>query len=435
MSNLRTFLAGPIARGTLVSLLIRVVGIGLGVVQAILTARLLGPEGYGAVAFVLSISMIFATVALAGTEMLAVREVARCAATGDGGQLHGFLRASRRIIIAAMVLCAGVLALILPLTPLAADFRSVMIYAVFIFPLLTLTLQNQGVLRGLGRTALSQIPFQIVRPVILVGVLVAFFLLGREIGPAGYLTAVLIGAGCALALALLTAARFTPALSGDRRPVALPTLARQSAPFFAISVLGLALTEISTLMLAWWSTPEETGLFQPIARIAPLLLLGAHAASVRYTPRVSEYWAKGEIAQLNAVTRTYTWTTTLFTLTTIIAILILGDWILGLFGEAFRANLPALYWLAGAQMVNALVGPTWSLLTMTGHTGRVLISHGLGLTTNVALGALLIPNYGVIGAAMAMAGGIVVWNIAMLIQVWRRLPVDPSILSLFRRPA
>ena len=435
MSNLRTFLAGPIARGTLVSLVIRVVGLGLGVVQAILTARLLGPEGYGAVAFVLSVSTILATVALAGTEMLAVREVAAAAAKGETARLHGFLRAIRLMAVIALIPGALAAALILPQTPLAAEFRTVLIYAAFLLPLLALTLQNQAILRGLGQTALSQIPFQILRPATLVTVLLACFLLGRDIGPSGYLTTAVIAAALACALAWLAARRFTPPLSGARTPLAMSSLARQSGPFFIISVLGLLLAEISTLMLAWWSTPEETGLFQPIVRIAPLMMIGAQAASMRYTPRVSEFWAKGDVALLRDVTRTYTWTTTLFTVATIGVILILGDWMLGLFGEAFRANLPALYWLAGAQLVNALVGPVHSLLTMTGHTGRVALSHGLGLATHVALGALLIPTYHGVGAAMAMAAGIFVWNIAMLVQVWRHLPVDPSILNLIARRA
>ena len=47
---------GPVARGSLMSIAIRVAALGLGFLQAVLTARLLGPEGYGTVAVALSIA-------------------------------------------------------------------------------------------------------------------------------------------------------------------------------------------------------------------------------------------------------------------------------------------------------------------------------------------------------------------------------------------
>jgi hypothetical protein len=49
---------GPIGRATIPSIAIRVAALALGFVQAILTARLLGPEGYGLVAVALSVATI-----------------------------------------------------------------------------------------------------------------------------------------------------------------------------------------------------------------------------------------------------------------------------------------------------------------------------------------------------------------------------------------
>ena len=433
MERFRNILAGPIARGTVVSLVIRVAGIGLGVVQAIMTARLLGPDGYGAIAFVLSISMIVATVVLAGTEMLSVREVARYLAERDFVGLRGFLRAIRIMLVGAVVLGVAAMAIVGANLTFAEEFRAVIIYSIVIFPMLALVLQFQGVLRGLGYTALSQIPFLFLRPLVLVGVLTYCFAFNIGIGPGGYLNTVVVAVVLSLILAGWTALRLTPAT--DTPPEVFPParLIGLSAPFLAISVLGLLLAEINTLMLAWWTTPEETGLFQPIARIAPLMMLGTHAASMRYAPRVSELWARGEVDRLDAVTQKYVRTTTAFTVAMIALILLSGKWILGVFGEAFTVNIAALWWVAAAQVVNVCFGPVWSLLTMTGFTTGVAISQGLGLAAHLVLGAILIPEYQGVGAAMAMAGGIIVWNFAMLIQVKRVLPFDPTLVGALKK--
>lgn len=429
MINVRTLLAGPIARGALVSLAIRLVGIGLGVLQAILTARLLGPEGYGAVALVLSVASILATVALLGAEMLTVREVARCVAKGDYGRLHSFLRAIRLMVVVALLPGVALAALILPRAPLAAEFQSVMIYAALIFPLMALTLQNQAILRGMGQTALSQIPFQILRPIVLVGVLSVSFLTGLEIDPDGYLLTAIVGAALAMALAWLAARRFTPDLEGVRHPTPLTPLLRQSAPFFATSALGLLLAEFSTLMLAWWSTPEETGLFQPVGRIAPLLLIGAQAASVRYASRISEFWAEGRIDRIQKVTRLFTLTTTGVAVALAAIVIVFDEPLLGVFGPGFAQNTSALWVLAAAQVANAACGPVGMLLAMTDRAALAVWPKVLALILAFIVGYVTVADYGALGAAIAMGAGVATWNVLTLAMVWRTMKFDPSIVG------
>lgn len=431
MERFRTILAGPIARGTVVSLVIRVAGIGLGVVQAILTARLLGPDGYGAIAFVLSISMIAATVVLAGTEMLAVREVAKYSAERDFLGLRGFLRAIRIMLVGAIVLGVAAMAILLANLTLAEEFRRVIIYAIVIFPILALVLQFQGVLCGLGHTALSQIPFLFLRPLVLVGVLAYCFAFSIGIGPEGYLYTVVVGAALALILAGWTALRLTPATDVPPQMFPAATLFGLSAPFLAISVLGLLLAEINTLMLAWWTTPEETGLFQPIARIAPLMMLGAQAASVRYAPRVSELWARGEIERVAKITRLYTLATTGFAAIFAFCVILFDGAILGLFGEAFAVHTIALWWVAGAQVFNAACGPVALLLTMTDRANSAVWPQALTLVLVVSVGYFLIPALGVLGAAITFSAATVFWNVLMLIAVVRKMKIDPSIFGMF----
>lgn len=428
--SLRTLLAGPIARGTIVSLLIRLCGIGLGVIQAILTARLLGPEGYGAIAMVLSLSMILATIALVGTEMLSVREVAKYVATGDTERLHGFLRASRLLVIATMVFGAFVVVLVLPQLPLAAEFHSVLIYAVFLFPIFALVLQNQAILRGIGQTALSQIPFQILRPVILVSVLLSCFISGIQIGTTGYLNTAIAGAVSALILAWLATVRFIPKRKAAPEAMSIANLAQHSSPFFVISILGLLLGEVSTLMLAWWSTPEQTGLFQPIARIAPLLLIGAQAASIRYASRLSELWTQGQMKKIEQITRLFTLVSTFIAVGMAMAFVLFGKVLLGIFGTEFATNTTALWVVAGGQIFNAAFGPVGLLLTMTNRASFVVWPQIAALIATLISGYALIPEMGVLGAAVAMSIGTISLNATLLIIVRRKMGFDPSIVGI-----
>ena len=427
---IRAFLSGPIAKATLLSLAIQVGAIAFGVVQAMLTARLLGPEGYGVVAYVFSLALLLATLALLGTEQLAVREVARFRALNDDRSLANFLRGIRRPVIGSCLIGVIIAILMIPyFTAGDESFKGAVWFVVLLFPIVAFILQNQGILRGFGRVALAQTPFQILRPALTVFVLVTVWALGLNITPTGYLVTVTIGTGLAFVLTVFALSRLPrreQATTGS-----LDGFAKMAAPFFLITVFGLLLREINTLMLAWWSSAEETGLFQPIARIAPLLVLGSQAASMLFAPRVSELWAKGEKERLARITRTFTWTTTGFAIVMAVVVLGLGDFILGLFGREFTANTAALWWIAAAQIVNAACGPVGFLLTMTSRAAAAVWPQAAGVVVNIALSVVLIPSHGAYGAAIAMSVGIVTWNIGMLINVRRNLGMDPS---LFGRP-
>lgn len=428
--------AGPVARGATISLVIRVTGIGIVMIQAILTARLLGPEGYGTVAFLLSLSSILAIIVLLGTETLAVREVARLLTLGHRPALKGFLGTSRLAVVTAGVVGAAIwLALVLLVLPERSDgqWTEYAAYAALLFPMIAITLQAQAALRGYGLVAMSQLPQMVLRPLVLVAVLGVAWMSSWQIGPGIYMTAAVV----ANLLALGLAAYMLRSATAPLRDITADTprlgqLARGATPLMAIGLLGVLLGEINTLMLMWLGDAEQTGLFQPIARIAPLLLLSMQAVAVRYAPRIVEFWTAGEMERLADVTRKVTLTTTGFTVLSALVLLFFAEPLLGLFGGEFEANAHALWWIAAAQIVNAACGPAGLLLTMSGHASRAVGPQVLGLAVNLALGALLIPERGAEGAAIAMAGGIVAWNLAMLAKVIRLVGINPSLPSLVR---
>ncbi|MFD1343971.1 oligosaccharide flippase family protein [Litorisediminicola beolgyonensis] len=429
---LQSFLSGPIARGASISFVIRILSIGVATLQAILTAQMLGPEGYGTVAYILSVSMIFATLSLMGTEPLAVREVARFCALKDIAKLRGFIFTIRLSLISVLALGSTILIIMSPLISMTEhEFGDLILFTIPIFALIALTLQNQGILRGLGSVVSAQVPFQILRPTIMVGILGFAWVTGHTVGKKDYLAATIMGTAVAL-IATFFALRVAMHFKETEKIIhpRICKVASQAAPFFAGSLLALLLSEINTLMLAWWAGPEETGLFQPIARITPLIILGVQAAGVRYAPRVSELWVKGEKERLTAVTRKFTFITTTFAVATAVFITASGEFILGLFGKPFSANSTALWWVSGAQIINSACGPVGMLLTMTGKASLTILPQVGALAVNCVLGWLFISGHGVVGAAIAMSGGIVVWNLGMLAIVRRKLGLDPSMLSL-----
>jgi O-antigen/teichoic acid export membrane protein len=92
-----------------------------------------------------------------------------------------------------------------------------------------------------------------------------------------------------------------------------------------------------------------------------------------------------------------------------------------------------LWVVCAAQVFNSACGPVAILLSMSRRSGWTLAGHLLGVIVNLALGVLLIPLHGAWGATIAMAGGIVVWNVTLMAMVKAQFGFDPSLAgALFR---
>jgi len=68
-------------------------------------------------------------------------------------------------------------------------------------------------------------------------------------------------------------------------------------------------------------------------------------------------------------------------------------------------------------------------LTMTEHQKPALFIVGLSAVLNIALTAVLVPHYGIEGAAIATVASTVLWNAAMWMYAKFHLQIDASVFA------
>jgi O-antigen/teichoic acid export membrane protein len=110
-----------------------------------------------------------------------------------------------------------------------------------------------------------------------------------------------------------------------------------------------------------------------------------------------------------------------------------------LFGDEFTAGRLSLAILCGAYLVNAAMGTSGYLLIMTKHEHAAAVAFGCSAAINVLGNFLLIPVWGINGAATATALSVVFVSVAFAILTSRKLGIQPTVLSIglwssFRRP-
>jgi O-antigen/teichoic acid export membrane protein len=96
------------------------------------------------------------------------------------------------------------------------------------------------------------------------------------------------------------------------------------------------------------------------------------------------------------------------------------------FGADFiEKGAPVLIILTVAQFVNCITGGAGFTLTMTGKQNLELINSVTVVLINIVLNYLLIPKYGVSGAAIATTISIISINLLRLAEVYKIYQIHP----------
>lgn len=414
--------------------LLHVAGIGLSFVVSATLARLLGAADFGAYTYALTWVSVFATFGLFGVDRLAVRDVSVHLSQQAWGWLRGTLQWSHGVTAVVSLLLVGgggaVLAwLVFPDQPWLGVLASLAI------PLLALSRLQQATLRGLARPASSQVPELLLRPLLMLAFVGAVLVVAhRPLTVPPVLAAYVVTSALALGGGAWLVRRTLPAEARAAPPQYAPRLWLTSAVhMLLLNGLALVSAQIDTLALGLLQGPEMVGTYSAALRGAALVPLGLHLTVLVTAPAFASLYAAGDRANLQRLVTRTTLLVLLGGLPMVVGMLLFGRWFLLLYGPDFVNAQPALVILCVGQFVNIATGPVANLLTMTGHERQVILGLSLSAVANVVLSLVLIPHWGLAGAALASAASLSLWNSVLVVVVHRRLKISPTILGVIQR--
>ncbi|MFQ5612351.1 MAG: flippase [Anaerolineae bacterium] len=205
-----------------------------------------------------------------------------------------------------------------------------------------------------------------------------------------------------------------------------------SLPLYASDLITLLGNNVEILLLGALNTAVGVGIFRVADRVSAVGNAFYSSIFVASMPVVSELYHNDERQSLGRFYQTMTKWTFTFNLPLFLINIMFADSILAIFGESFVAGSIALTVLAIGNLTNALAGICGVLVVMTGKTWLNTLNSILVLTLTLTLNLLLIPRFGVLGAAAAMATAMTVLNLARLTQVYvlfRFLPYNRGYLK------
>ena len=427
-SPLRKFLARAIT-GTLGMKIANVFCIYL---ANVLLARWLGVEGYGNYTYVLTWVNMLLIPAVLGLEALIPREVAVYQTQTQWDLARGIVSWSNRLVLCTSLgLALVVVAWVGGFTSADSEQLAIFCLAMVSLPFLALSRLRQGVMQALRCVVKGQIPEMVVRPVVLVLLISGAYFLGEQnLSTTTAMTIHALASATTFFVGTFLMWEVMPTSLKQATPQYQPQVWFKSAlPMLLIAGMYVVNNKTDIIMLGSFQGAKSVGVYFVANRGAGLIQFVLIAFSVSLAPVFASLYAEGNHQKLREIAIKSSRIIALLALAIALGLIIFRNQFLGLFGEEYLQGQAILITLIFAQLANALTGSVAVLLNMTNHQQDTAIAVAGSAGLNVILNAIMIPQWGVQGAALATTTTIVIANLYLTILVRKRLGFYPIALG------
>ncbi len=198
-----------------------------------------------------------------------------------------------------------------------------------------------------------------------------------------------------------------------------------SAPRGVAAAFQIVIIWFDLLLLSHFRDATEVGIYGAASRAVLLGTFALQAIRLAIAPQISRLLARDDRQGAQVVYQTATWWLIVASWPLFITLAIFGPVLLGVFGPGFDQGATALAILTVAMLVNLGTGNVTVVLLMGGKSSWNLLNTAVALALNIGLNVVLIPRYGMEGAAVAWAVSIIVDNVMALVEVWWFLGMRP----------
>ena len=391
-------------------------------VIAFLLARGLGAGDYGLYVLAISAATLFSGIALLGLDDAMTRYVAILAGRRDTAGVRGTIQVGLGTATGMGIVIGGLL--YLGAEPIATGLfdeprlaRLLQLVAVAV-PFLAISNMLAGTARGFHRMDIAAFGENVVQSVVRLGLLAVVFLVtGLDTAAAVVVFGI---SDVAATITMITLLNRHFALNPLGRPVRRDAkgVFRFALPLWFSGMLRQFRRNIEALLLGATGSATKVGVYAVVNKVNLVGHVWLLSILVAVKPTMAQLHDRGNRAELGRVyTATTRWSFSL-ALPCVIAMVLYREPILATFGSSFPAGSTALMVLAAAELANAGTGTCGPMIDMTGHTRLKVGNSALWTALLIGGGVVLIPRWGIVGAATASLIAIATVNILAVVEVW-----------------
>jgi O-antigen/teichoic acid export membrane protein len=408
--------------GARITFALRVVAAILGFAVNVVVARLLGSDGAGLYFLAISATMIGAVIARMGIDQATLKYIAAGAAQQDWervGQIYSLafksIALSSAIVTLLIFTLAPFIASYIFNEPRLEDPLRWMSLAIFAFSIMTFHAEClKGIKKIKNSSLVSGVILSLTGFVLVAPLTITFGLVGASLS--------YVFATCSAAIlglyfwhnSNLHKARSTNSSNVFNRKAFFKS---SFSLWFMVFMNQAVLPWAPLIMLSYWSTTENSGIFGAATRVANLVAFFLVAINAALVPKFAELFAKNDIDGISKLVTKITKYTIIIASPLLLLLIFASDWVMTLFGHQFALGGKALSILAIGQALNILAGPYGYILIMGGAERDVRNSSVVAAALMFVVALIAIPMLGIQGAAIASATAISAMSLYSVIMV------------------
>lgn len=190
-----------------------------------------------------------------------------------------------------------------------------------------------------------------------------------------------------------------------------------SIPLFLSGFIGFFLNWTDTVLVGYFLTSTDVGVYQSAFLLGTSISMFTSAVGNSLYPNFGSLLADDRYAVLRDRYKTGVRWLAIITAAPVIYLVAFPNISLDLiFGPEFVAGRNVLRFIIVSQFCTVVFGPATNTLKIMGQSRFILLTYLGGLSLNIGLNLLLIPRYGILGAAVGTATGLVLTN---FLHLWR----------------
>lgn len=419
-----------VAKGTGIVFIGSVLGTLLSFFARIIIVRYITPNEFGVLSLVLVVINILVVISLFGFEYSVPRYISHAFGKEDYLRVWATIKYSIKFAFSLSIISSFILYFLVPwLLHLfnKSDLINPIRILVFTIPSLVLTNLLISILRGLEDVK-AKVYFQNIFPwgirIVLLGLVILFGLSFK-----GVLYTYLISGILTVIFIILYSKniiyKFAPAVPNSA-PIINKEFIVFSLPLLCTSISLVMMSWTDTLMLGYFKSADIVGLYNIALLSSRFIDLPLQAMTFIYLPVASQFFAQGRLVELKKFYSSITKWTFFITFPVILTMFFAPKAFLHLFfgTNYINANI-ALQLLIVSKFVETFIGPNGMTMISFGKTNIVLYSTLTSISSNIILNILLIPKYGLEGAAVASAFSLVLANFLLLIFMYKYSSIHP----------
>jgi len=398
---------------------------------ATVLARTLGPESFGIYTFAIALVMLLSIPAQAGIPILLVRETAKASADNNNSLEISAWRWSVNMILlfSTGVTAAYAISLWSLWSHLGEELRITLAFGSPLIVLLSVSAIQGARLRGRQRVLVGQLPDHLLRLAAFLLLLLAWISLIARISPSTAISMHVLAGMASVALACFPLRKLTVPSSPSAKKYSGRSKEWTASilPLAAMTAAHTINTRTDLVLLGLLAEAKSVGIYQVAIQGAQAVILVVGAMNLIVAPYFSKFYIGGKIKELQRFVTLTSRAIFIMAVPIVVALYLLsGPLIEMIFGVAFSDAEPPLLILASAQLVVASFGALPILLAMTGRERDVAKSAGIAAVVNVGLNLVLIPYFGVHGAALATALSVTLFTLLMWRSALQYLKINSS---------